>query len=318
MEIFEPVRELTFKINSMKPSLDIDKIIIHIERAFQLFTEGIKTGNEQNYTDVIYRCNQAFEGCSRQAFLVLAEKTEAELRNIKAWKIEKYLISNNILNERVQPLFKNYREKWRNESSHNFKLFFKEEEAYIAILNICSYAYVLLNQIVQKVSLSDITNIKPIKETQKSKHSLVNDITEATKLFLKEIDLEKYKTGTTVPRISESQFNGLYSSFLMNKFPELKITLEGKLNTKTNLLYDIMIERNDEKIIMEIKSSRFLFNSYQASKDQIVEYLSLTSNAKGIVFLFDGYKKMNNLKINDYNVEKDNIKYDIRILKGIE
>lgn len=124
MQIFEPVRELTNKINAMRPSLDIDKIIIHIERAFQLFTQGVETGEEQNYTDVIYRCNQAFEGCSRQAFLVLAEKSEKELSKTQAWKIEKYLIDNDVLNERLLPLFKNYREKWRNESSHNFKLFF--------------------------------------------------------------------------------------------------------------------------------------------------------------------------------------------------
>ncbi|MGY6648320.1 GxxExxY protein [Wenyingzhuangia sp. IMCC45574] len=317
MDIFEPVKELTEKINSMNPSLDIDKIIIHIERAFELFTQGITTGEEQNYTDVIYRCNQAFEGCSRQAFLVLAEKNEEELRKTQAWKIEKYLIDNKILNERLLPLFQNYREKWRNESSHNFKLFFKEEEAYIAILNICSYAYVLLNQIALKVSSSDVNNIEPLKS--KEEFSLLENIEKVTETFLKEVDLDKYRKGSTIPRISENQFIGIYSSYLEKKLPMVNVLVDEKLNSESKLRTDIMLEFNDEKIIIEIKSLRVKNSQVrEMAKEQLLKYLSTMKNSKGILFIFDSFQKMNELKTNNFNIQKDNVDFELKVFEGVK
>lgn len=315
MEIFEPVRELTNKINSMNSSLDIDKIIIHIERAYQLFVQGIETGEEQNYTDVIYRCNQAFEGCSRQAFLVLADKTEKELRSTQAWEIEKYLIDNEVLNDRLLPLFRNYREKWRNESTHKFNLFFKEEEAYVAILSICSCAYLLLNQIVLKVSLNDV-EVRHTKEITKGKESLLEKISKLTKLFLEEVDLEKYKAGSVIPRVSEMQFNGIYASFLQSKLPESKINIEG--NLEGGYRYDIMIEYEDEIVVIETKSTRLHSQIKEFAKEQLMHYMNLIEGAKGIVFIFDGIGKMKDLKINDYTIQKGNRKYEIKLLEGVK
>ena len=316
MDFFEPIRDLNSKINAIEPSLYVDKIVIHIERAFQLFTQGVETGDEQNFTDVIYRCNQAFEGCSRQAFLVLAEKSREELKRVKAWEIEQFLIDNDILNERSLPFFKNYREKWRNESSHNFNLFFKEEESYMAIMSISSYAYVLLNQILLKLSMSDIQGLEPMSETSLARKSLIEDVEKATKLFLKEVDLEKYKTGSALKRISEVQFLGIYSAFLQKKIVGTTVTVDGIVNAKSCFRYDMMLSRGEEKVMIELKPHIPQGRKSDAIIDKLTECIEFTKGAKAVLFFFKGIGKMTELQVKNLETTKNGKKYFVKLFIG--
>ena len=113
----------------------LESVISHIEIAERHLEMG-KMGDDYFFTDVIYRTNQAFEGSLKEAHGIF---TGNKLKNVTPFKIEQYLEQNNLLKDRVLSLFTNYRTEWRNKSTHDYELYFTEQEAFLAIINICAF-----------------------------------------------------------------------------------------------------------------------------------------------------------------------------------
>ena len=82
--------------------------------------------------------------------------------------------NTNLLNERVIELLTNYREKWRNPSTHDHNLFFTYDEAFLAIMSISSFVHVFLTQILEKVYYTkEKTAVK--NELSKIRKGIEND-----------------------------------------------------------------------------------------------------------------------------------------------
>jgi len=143
LDIFKSIKEQVKEIKKLSSKYSFEQIITHIERAELYYFEGIEKNDENFFTDVVYRTNQAFEGSLRQSYMVLADKTEKQTKSKRTFDIEEYFESNLIFNDRVLKLFENYRKEWRNKSSHDHKLFFNQSEAFLAVINVSSYVYVL-------------------------------------------------------------------------------------------------------------------------------------------------------------------------------
>jgi hypothetical protein len=152
LDILKSIKDQVKEIKKLSGKYSFEQIIIHIERAELYYLEGIKKNDDNFFTDVVYRTNQAFEGSLRQSYMVLANKTEKQTKSKRTFNIEEYFESNSIFNDRVLKLFENYRKEWRNESSHDHKLFFNQSEAFLAVINVSSYIYVLFNQIIEKLA----------------------------------------------------------------------------------------------------------------------------------------------------------------------
>ena len=324
MDVLIPVKEQVERINQLRSNLNLASVITHIERAHYFFERGKDENDEQFFTDVVYRTNQAFEGCSRQGYMVLASKSEEQAQNIKAYQIEKYFIDENILNERVLPQFKNYRDNWRNESAHNFKLFFNEEEAYFAILNVLSYAYVLLNQMTTKLGSElelaklkrEEIKLKKIKGQLKKKGltlkekiiTLIQSFDEGTQLS------EPKEDGKTGHFISEAQVIGMLTTYL-NEMTDngVIIQMEKRIAIgRSKRIVDIYIEHEEEKLIIELK--RFGRTNLESVIDQVSSYLLMTGINEGIAYMFNSTKFDTKIERHDLKIQKGEKNLSITVL----
>lgn len=324
MDIIIPIKEQVKRINNLKSNLHINSIITHIERAEIFFQKGKKDNDDQYFTDVVYRTNQAFEGCSRQAYMILAGKSEQQAQNIKAFQIEKFFIYEEILNDRVLPQFKNYRDNWRNESAHNFKLFFNEEEAYFALLNVSSYAYVLFNQMISKLVFeiekeklrTKEINLKKIKgRLKKTGLSLREKVIMLIEQFDKDNKIGITSSGKTSGEfISEIEIVGMLAAYFGEVSDNnLKVEIEKRLNIKKSFRADIFVEYQGEKLIIEIK--RFLHHlNADSFIEQVSYYLDEIESVEGIVYSPTSTKKYIELKRNDFEFHRNERTYLVTML----
>ena len=126
-------------------------MISHIEVAERHWLRAKKEREDTLFTDVIYRTNHAFEGALKEAYFILNGKDAAKKTPNE---IERFLLENKIFKERVMALFTNYRTEWRNTSTHDYKLFFTEQEAFLAIVSVSAFVHILLDQMAEKISFN--------------------------------------------------------------------------------------------------------------------------------------------------------------------
>lgn len=131
------------------PPPGLKSVLTHVEVAERYYLRAHAERDEHLYTDVIYRTNHAYEGILREAYELLAEKPADKL---STYEIEDYLLANSVLRARVADLLKNYRQNWRNPSTHDHQLFFSEQESFLAIVNVCAFVSILLDQILERVA----------------------------------------------------------------------------------------------------------------------------------------------------------------------
>lgn len=127
-------------------------VMAHIEHAECLFRQAGQAHESQYFTDAVYRANHAFEGMLREAF-VLFTGTDSAGATIQS--VENTLLKEKVFEPRVIELFKNYRQNWRNPSTHDHTLFFSSVEAFLAVLNVSSFAYVLAEQMIERIAFTD-------------------------------------------------------------------------------------------------------------------------------------------------------------------
>lgn len=271
----------------------LNLIVIHISRAEKYFEDGRKSADDQYFNDVIYRSNQAFEGILREAYKILAGKSPDKLRTVD---IEEYFADNEVFNERVKKLFTNYRTDWRNASTHNYKLFFTEEEGILALNSVTSFIYVLLNQITEKIGYLKSKSELPNKE--------VNSIEESNPLSLYESIINSLMKFSSLNSIKSQidNFNRMHSEYLLigglqayleSIDDNIKIYREYSIKSDNKKYFaDLLLEKQDEKLFIELKrvSSK---RTVKAGSEQLKNYLCSSSVNNGILYIYgDGeYKK---------------------------
>lgn len=87
-----------------KTLIGLRSVLTHIDRAEFLLREAVENKDDHFFTDVIYRTNHSYEGILKEAYEILTGK---ESKNKTPNDIEKFFLSNEILNERVIELLKN-------------------------------------------------------------------------------------------------------------------------------------------------------------------------------------------------------------------
>lgn len=288
MNLLSILKELAREIHRYDESLHLDALITHIERAEILYIQGQKLFDEDYFTDVIYRTNQAFEGSLRFAYSILAEKSEEETNRLRTIDIESYLEKRELLKERVLHHLRNYRREWRNKSTHDYRLFFDESEALFAILNVSAFSYVLLKQIIQKLAF--------IKE-EESLNKLDESISEISKIisdsslpidekFIKLI--EDFSIGNTFlsseAAFQEIELSGMFEAY-SSVLPELlDIDIDVPFVSKGNKYYfDFVATMGSEKLLIEFKRPNITFR--ESYIDQVEKYLEAAKLEKGILWI---------------------------------
>ncbi len=293
MDTLEFLRSKAERLTMLMPKTGIHAVIRHIELGEQHFQRGRDEGNDDLFSDVIYRANQAFEGSLRESYSILAGKDPSRKR---AFELEAYFTQENIFKERVTDLFTNYRTKWRNPSTHDHLASFTESEAFLAILSVTSFAGVLLDQMIEglvfdreKKRLSKQTNALNKVFSKHAHEPFVDRLT---------IALEHFVSQKTLSAIhSEMELLANLNAFLSSVMPSLVSEQEPKLSDNQGLIRpDFLISENDHKAVIEIKLyQRWRKDIEHTAKDQIRRYMSATDAEVGILLLVPA-KRMADVK----------------------
>lgn len=313
------LKETDKQITSIKVednSIYLDKIYNHIDRAEKYYLQG--RTDELFFNDVIYRSNQAFEGALKEAYKVLANKTEEELQRTTTFRIENHFRDKAIFKDRVLQLFENYRQEWRNKSTHDYKLIFDENEAFIALTSVSTFVHLLLKQIQERLAF--INEQKRLNQQQDKLKELQQRIlakgdTLAEKLVkaIKEF-VERNEFITSQAGLLEIEILGMLHGFLSMANEDFRIEREPRLTTNNkHLRPDFVVEYGKEKIVLEVKPI------YEKSRlkdaiEQLVDYLEATKTNEGILYFIKTVEGKPVVSIEQKEIIRDDKKYVLFIV----
>jgi hypothetical protein len=256
-------------------TLGLNAVVQHIAAAERHLARGREQVDESAFTDVIYRTNQAFEGAMKEAYRVLTARSPA--RTAVA-EIESFLTTSNVLRPLVLAQLRIYRKDWRNESTHDYRLAFDEDEALLAIASVCVFAIVLVDQITEKLHfLSAKLNTCPAPPAQ-SHQTLDERVVDA---------LEHFQFGynsdhSVVLRFAEAL--GALGGYLSASFPDLQVRVGPRLRDSGREHADVIIGDGQRQVLIEFKLGRIVMHRMEEALLQAQRYMSLAGIDKGIVF----------------------------------
>ncbi len=287
MDLLKSIKNKSEFFSDTEEDQGVSSVVSHIEIAERHYESG-KKGDDYYFNDVIYRCNQAFEGALKEAYRII---TNNDPDKLTPHKIEKYFEQNNVLRERVLYLFTNYRTAWRNKSTHDYKLYFSEQEAFLAIVNISAFINILFDQMIEKRAYDrEAAEIKTghiEKVPINKKENLLDNSIELLTWFSKVIP-EKV-TGTAFPQLTEKEVIGSLSAYInvlggnIDAKPEYAIL--GK-NGSVRYRADFLFEKNNEKLLIEIKNYKGVTKRHLSDgSDQLSTYMAASGINNGILYI---------------------------------
>jgi hypothetical protein len=283
VDTLKSIEEQIKQIRDLSPEVSLERVLTHLERAELHYQSGKETGDDNYFTDVVYRTNQAFEGSFRQSYRILADKTEEQSNKKRTVDIESFFETESIFNERVLYFFRNYRQEWRNKSTHDYKLFFDQSEAYLAIMNVSAYIHVLLNQIIEKLAF--IAEQKRLKQEKSELNNLSKLFKDGKSLKDKVVSLIK-AFSVNNPNLKadtkEIELIGMFRAFLKSAAKDIEVYTDVKVSTSNGFLYmDMLVVFGEENLIIEIKRP----SSYSRhNEDQLLSYLDSMKIFEGIMW----------------------------------
>jgi len=271
VNLLEVLRSRVAGLPNGSHSDGIRAVVRHVEAAAGHLRRGQETRDETPFTDAIYRTNQGFEGSLKEAYRVLASEDPGK---ISPYEIEQYFQKEGRLRPRVLAQFTNYRREWRNPSTHDHRLDFDEDEALLAIVSVCAFAIVLIDQVAEKLSF----------DAARAEVESVSSPAPSGPLLTQTLNLLKQYAAAARPidgtslSLRGAQVTGSLAGFLSATLPSIPIQTDVALSTNPRREADLVIGHQGEQIVVEIKSSpprRILL-------DQAIEQVSRYAKAAGI------------------------------------
>jgi hypothetical protein len=243
---------LTDKLDLLPPgdhSSGLKAVRLHIEAAIRHFERGQKNQDDA-FTDVIYRCNQAFEGSLREAYRVLESKRPEK---IPLAQIESSLTTSGVLRTKVLDQFANYRKEWRNSATHDYMLNFNESEALLAIVSVTVFSIVLCDQIQSRLAFLAAQSTAPIIPL--SAGTLLDQVAEVVRRFS-----EDHFPQFTVRagRIPYEQLEGGLAGYLSAELAKHSMRVSQEVLLNGGVRGDIVVQSTSASIAIELKVVRQL------------------------------------------------------------
>lgn len=287
MNLLKLLKDKAEYFSTSEDDRGISSVVSHIEIAERHYENG-KLGDDYLFNDVIYRSNQAFEGALKEAYRIIAGNNP---NRITPHKIEKHFEENNILKGRVLQLFTNYRTELRNKSTHDYKLYFSEQEAFLAIVSISAFINILLDQMVEKRAYDkeadELKKSPSVKDFISENKSLVDRVVELLVSFSKEVPDKT--SGSTIPKITEIELIGSLNAFLNNLAEDINVYPEYSISRKQDhrsYRADFFLQKDEEKLIIEIKNPRQgISRILSQGTEQLLNYLTASEVTYGILYI---------------------------------
>lgn|GEM_PF-568682 len=289
------VKEIREKIRSNASSQDLqglESVLAHIEIAERYHLRAKKERDEHLYTDVIYRTNHAFEGILKEAYLTLAEKP---VDRITPYDIENYLLDSNALRSRVIDLLKNYRENWRNPSTHDHKLFFSEQESFLAIVTVTAFVAILLEQILEK--LAYVAKLRELESATGLARDRIKNFDQLSAVDKVRKILESFadhyvKNFSTMSVYSKNAANAQMAAFIAKVAPDLGVELEPEVvSSGKNRQLDLLVQVDSVKVVVETRDPdpSYFYDDWlddEAAIQQLTRILRSTGLRDGVLFFY--------------------------------
>lgn len=286
MDIIQIIHDKTRLLPQDNLALGVKAVITHIETAEKYLFRAKKENDENLFTDVIYRTNHAFEGILKEAYSILAEKDSSKKTPNE---IEKYLTDNNVFKPRLMDLFKNYRTEWRNPSTHEYNLFFSEQEAFLAIVNVSAFVSILLDQIIEKVNYT-AEKAKADSQVEFIRSSITNydqmPLLQKLNFLFLSFSQDFIQSQKANKDVREIEVLGLITGFFSALDPKIKIEQEVQIGTEQRLRADMVFSLGNEKAIVEIKRGIWAAKNLRIAQDQLSLYLLKSGITNGILYFF--------------------------------
>jgi len=204
------------EIQSAKWKEGFEATVRHIEVAESYFRLAQGAEDSNYFNDVVYRTNQAFEGILEEAYFVFEDVLA---KRLSPSELEKYFLDNRRLTERTLSLFRNYRQQWRNPSTHDHKLVFSEQEAFLALVNVSSFAIVLLDELTATMSFKwhrgqALLQQKALR-AKRSKEPFIEQVVRCLRSF------GEFSASYGVRARDDAEFAGRIRGFLVGIYPEI-------------------------------------------------------------------------------------------------
>lgn len=251
------LKEIKERIRSNASSVDargLESVLAHIEIAERYHLRAKKERDEHLYTDVIYRTNHAFEGILKEAYVTLAEKSGEK---ITPYDIEEYLLTSNALRGRVVDLLKNYRQNWRNPSTHDYQLFFSEQESFLAIVTVSAFVSILLEQILEK--LAYVKKFKELETAAVFARDRIKDFEKLTPIDKVRKILQSFadhyiKNFSVMSVYNKNTANAQMAAFIKKVAPDLIVELEPEVgSSEQKFRFDLVINVSGVKVVVETR-----------------------------------------------------------------
>jgi len=284
MDLLQEIKEKTTSIPDPKVRTGVEAAVTHIAVAERWFQRARSEYSSEMFNDVIYRSNQAFEGMLKEAFSVL-KKQDASKKTPS--EIEKSLKADKIFTSRVLDRFENYRTEWRNPSTHDHRLVFNEQEALLAIISVSAFAVILIDQLIESIGYDEEKlGVQANKREILKRLGSVEDKTifQLVAGLLEQFGLELFKHGDP-GEMKEVEILGRLAAFLETLDLGISTSREVKSDAQRRLAPDLIVTRDSESLIIEVKKPQAYKQEYAASLTQIQRYLELTGISEGIIYI---------------------------------
>ncbi len=280
-------KEITTLLNLNTDIKDIltSSVMVHIDRAERYYRQAKKQNDEQYYTDVVYRTNQAYEGMLKTAYLFFEGVVEC---NLNTYQLEEYFEGKQIFNDRVKKSFTFYRKFWRNTSVHDHELFFNRDDAFLAIVNVSAFIYILLNQILEYQSARIAKFLLELEnyEADSSKDTPITDeiIIEQLKQFY-EFPKGDAITGNNMPQII-----GAIKGYLEGKLNGIEVITHYKGEDVLGYQPDIIINYNDNTLLIIEVKNEYTKQKLEFGYRQLKDYLFRSEVKRGVLYFYTDKK----------------------------
>lgn len=280
MDLVEILRQRIDALPAGEYSLGLNAVLQHIRVAVGHHLRGQSGYEESAYTDAIYRTNQAFEGSLKEAFRVLAGR---DPDRVTPAKIEEHFQAQGSLRERVLEQFAYYRTRWRNPSTHDYRLDFSEDEALLAIVYVCAFAIVLVDQIIERVSFeAAASTVEPECSNPESALPLVERLASALLRF--RFDHNR-RVSAAPPR--ESEIVGALAGYVRGVLPDVAGEADYRIPGDAQFMVDLIFTSDGDHVIVEVKRGQNRLRSIlDDGVAQLETYLGLSQAKNGILYLF--------------------------------
>lgn len=250
------IASLKNKIDTLEDSISastLSAVALHIDSAGRHLIRGQQDHDSSAYSDAVYRSNQAFDCCIKEAYRALGGRNPSA-KSLS--DIENYLTHHKIFRSRILKQFNDYREEWRKLANHDNPLTFDQSEAFMAIASVSSFAVLLIDQINEHRSyLKSQARGKVYQPAQQLSVPLRADLLSKTVGLVQQFCASHAPLNDFSAKYTEQQLIAAVQGFLSSVAPELSVMLQGNLPLNNKYRAALIIIRGREKVLFELKHS---------------------------------------------------------------